>query len=90
MSFPHKDNSLPQKEEIVRFEETGSFYKKNKLTQSFLLIKKKLLAINLFARCLLDYNVSIKANEISIISCWELCNSTMDARIGRTLRMVWL
>jgi len=76
--------------EIVRFEETGSFYKKNKLVQQYLLLKKKLLAINLFVRCIIHYEESIKGNELNIIGCWELCNSLSDAQVGRTLRMVWL
>lgn len=79
---------LKKEDEIVCFEETGSFYKKNKLVQSFLLVKRKLLAINLFVRCLFDYEISIKANGLSVVTCWELCDSVMSAQIGQTLRMV--
>ena len=80
----------PEEREIVRFEKIGSFYQKNKLIQTCLIVKKKLLAINLFVQCVLHYKTSIKANELSVIGCWELCDSIMDARVGRTLRMVWL
>jgi hypothetical protein len=80
----------PETDEIVRFEETGSFYQKSKATQQLLLLKKKLLAINMFARCLIHYRESIKGNELDIIGCWQLCNSFSDAQVGRTLRMIWL
>ncbi|MCJ7635253.1 hypothetical protein MUP77_23045 [Candidatus Bathyarchaeota archaeon] len=73
----------------MKFEETGSFYKKNKLKQVFLLIKKKLLAVNLFVQCLFDYNISIKGNELDVISCWELCDSFSDVKVGRTLKIIW-
>ena len=77
------------KYEEIRFEETGSFYKQNKLQQSLLLLKKNLLTINLFVLCLFDYNTSIKGNELDVISCWELCQSLSDAKVGRTLKIIW-
>ena len=67
----------------------GSYYKQNALTKSLLQLKKYCYAINLFVQCLFDYGESIKGNELKIYDCWQLCVSTCDARIGRTVKIIW-
>lgn len=43
-------------------------------------VKWKSRSILLFSKCILDYDKSIKGNDLSIKSAWRLCDSIASLR----------
>lgn len=74
---------------MARFEKIGKYWGLPLYTKLWWNFKYWFKGTWMFIKVLFNYQESVVENELGLVGAWSLCHSLQEAKMGKTLRVIW-